>query len=142
MAAHGLTIMRQMREMILKDLPQDQITYHVGNALSAPGTCFTKGFQTSSWTAVERMNEGVKQGTSSLTDLLVILDEAIRVHLWMDAYPCMEAVEDASRAYVKFKKPYWKKRYAAFENGDAKAHARARASIVERWPLNRVAPQF
>lgn len=142
MAAHGLTIMRQIQKLISEGKSKDDVTRYVDGGLSAPGTCFTVGFSASSWGAVERVNTRVKEGEASLDDLALVVDGAIKAHAWMDAYPCMEAINDAAGAFVRYGKPHWKKRSAAFDAGDEATHAAARAMVAARWPLERRAPTF
>jgi len=142
MAAHGLTIMRQVAEMIRKGFFADQIVDYTSGALLAPGTCCTNGFAFATYQAIARVVDRMKRGEAALTDLQRVVDQAIQTHMWMDAYPSMEAVQAAYRAYVQIGLPNFRQRLAKFEAGDAGAHAVARQNIADRFPLERRAPTF
>ena len=140
MAAHALTILRQVRFALVSG--RTDITNSIEFALSAPGTCCSVGFSSDQWDAVERANAKLKEtGTEEAkTALLATIDTAITTVAWMDAYPMMEAVKAAMLAYIKIGTPHYKARWVKFEQGDTKAQATARAAIAGQYPLDRRAP--
>lgn len=141
MAAHGLTIVRQCRKVICEGKPTSQVTGYVKQALSAPGTCFTVGFNMTAYTNLTLANDRVIRGEGTPEDTIVpVLDAAIASHMWMDAYPSMEAISAAMALYIRVGTPYWKTRSRKFDAGDRAVHARVRSDIAARFPLDRRAP--
>jgi hypothetical protein len=136
MAAHGLTIMRQILT-VLREQPHRAVSYAEG-ALSAPGTCFTAGFSMDSWGAIERTLNDIKNGAATLDTLHEVVQEALVKHLWMEAYSMLEAVRAAKEAYVKVGTPHFRKRMDAFDAGDKAVHIKARRMVQSTYPLTHV----
>lgn len=136
MAAHGLTILRQIWTM-LREQPHRATSYAEG-ALEAPGTCFTAGFSMDTWRAIDSTLIGVSRGTATLDTLREVVQNAIVAHLWMEAYPTLEAVRAAKEAYVKVGKPHYRKRMEAFDRGDKAVHAKARRMVEHTYPLTNI----
>ena len=65
-------------------------------------------------------------------------------HLWMQVYPCLEAVQEAKAAYLRSCQRHVAEteRRERFNNGDAEVHAVARALVTDRWPLDQGAPEI
>ena len=136
MAAHGLTLMRQILT-VLREQPHRAEDYTRG-ALSAPGTCFTAGFSMDSWDAIERTLDNMKRGNADLDTLRGVVSDALVAHLWLEAYPTLEAVRAAKTAYVKVGKPHYRKRMEAFDRGDKAAHVKARRMVADTHPLTNI----
>ena len=136
MAAHGLTIMRQILA-VLREQPNRAADYTRG-ALSAPGTCFTAGFNIGSWGRIESVLDGIKNGEADLDTLHDTVREALVAHLWMEAYPTLEAVRAAKEAFVKVGTPHFRKRMDAFDTGDKAAHVKARRMVRDTYPLTHI----
>jgi hypothetical protein len=136
MAAHGLTIMRQVLT-VLREQPHRAASYAEG-ALSAPGTCFTAGFNMDSWCGIERTLDNMKRGNATLDTLRGVVSDALVAHLWMEAYPTLEAVRAAKHRYVKPGKPYWTRRMAQFDAGNKAAHVKARRMVADTHPLTNI----
>lgn len=140
MAAHGLTIVRQLLRMIKDGQSQSTLLMHASGALSAPGTCITGCFDYDDYRAVDNAVEHLRDGSGSVEALTAVLIRVSEHLAWMDAYPSLEAVQDAMTLHVKIGKPHWRKRMDRFEKGNPAVHAAARAAITARWPLDRRAP--
>ncbi|NBY13197.1 MAG: hypothetical protein EBQ76_00205 [Betaproteobacteria bacterium] len=136
MAAHGLTIMRQVWT-VLREQPHRAESFAAG-ALEAPGTCFTAGFSMDAWSAIDSTLIAVSRGTATLDTLREVVQKAIGTHLWMEAYPTLEAVRAAKEAYVKVGTPHFRKRMAAFDAGDKAVHAKARRMVEHTYPLTHI----
>ena len=136
MAAHGLTIMRQICT-VLREQPDRAADYARG-ALSAPGTCFTAGFKMDSWDAIERTLDKMAWGNADLDTLREVVQEALVSHLWMEAYSSLEAVRAAQTAFVKVGRPHFRKRLEAFERGEKAAHVKARRMVTDTYPLTHI----
>jgi hypothetical protein len=136
MAAHGLTIMRQVLT-VLREQPHRAVSYAEG-ALSAPGTCFTAGFNMDSWCSIERTLDNMKRGTATLDTLREVVQDALVKHLWMEAYPTLEAVRAAKATYVKVGTPHYRRRMDAFDRGDKAVHAKARRMVEHTYPLTNI----
>jgi len=136
MAAHGLTIMRQVWTM-LREQPHRAASYAEG-ALSAPGTCLTAGFSMDAWSAIERTLDNMKRGTATLDTLHEVVQDALVAHIWMEVYPTLEAVRAAKEAYVKVGTPHYRRRMAAFDAGDKAAHVKARRMVEHTYPLTHI----
>jgi hypothetical protein len=133
MAAHGLTIMRQILT-VLREQPHRAADYARG-ALSAPGTCFTAGFNIGMWGRIESVLDGIKHGEADLDTLHDTVREALVAHLWMEAYPTLEAVRAAKAAFVKVGTPHYRRRMDAFDTGNRAAHTKARRMVRDTYPL-------
>lgn len=136
MAAHGLTIMNQILT-VLREQPHRAASYAEG-ALSAPGTCFTAGFNMDSWGSIERTLDNMKRGNADLDTLCEVVQEALVKHLWMEAYPTLEAVRAAKAAYVKVGTPHYRRRMEAFDRGDKAVHIKARRMVRSTYPLTHI----
>ena len=136
MAAHGLTIMKQTLT-VLREQPRRAEDYARG-ALSAPGTCFTAGFSMEAWDAIERTLDRMQRGEADLGALREVVQEALTVHLWMEAYPTLEAVRAAKAAFVKVGTPHYRRRMEAFDAGNKAAHVKARRMVRDAYPLTHV----
>ena len=136
MAAHGLTIMRQILT-VLREQPHRAEDYARG-ALSAPGTCFTAGFKMDSWDAIERTLKDIAEGEADLGTLREVVQGALVAHIWMEVYPTLEAVRAAKHRYVKPGKPYWTRRMAQFDAGNKAAHVKARHMVADTYPLTNI----
>lgn len=136
MAAHGLTVMRQILT-VLREQPHRAESYARG-ALSAPGTCFTAGFNIACWGRIEQTLDGMQRGNATLDTLHEVVQEALVAHLWMEAYPTLEAVRAAKTAYVKVGTPHYRRRMDAFDTGDKAAHVKARRMVRDAYPLTHI----
>jgi hypothetical protein len=136
MAAHGLTIMRQILT-VLREQPHRAEDYTRG-ALSAPGTCFTAGFSMDAWEAIDRTIIDMARGMATHSTLREVVQGALVAHIWMEAYPTLEAVRAAKTAYVKVGKPHYRKRMEAFDRGDKAAHVKARRMVEHTYPLTHI----
>ena len=137
MAAHGLTICRQLLKRANNGCSTEDLKRWTWDALSAPGTCFSASFDWDMWRDLERA-----QDSGDRQRMVESITASIDRHIWMDAYPTMEAVQEAKRAYVRWHTPYYRRRVTEFDSGNAKAHETARAAIVSHYPLDRRAPTF
>ena len=90
MAAHGLTILLQVERMI-ETAPERAMEYAYG-ATSATGTCPSAGFDSDTWTELDRASA---PATGSLEALSDAVGEGIARHMWMDAYRCLEDIRAA-----------------------------------------------
>jgi len=90
MAAHGLTILNQIARVI-ETAPERAMEYAYG-ATSAPGTCFTAGFDWDTWTALDRASA---PDTGSVDALCDVVAAGIARHAWQAAYRCLEDIRAA-----------------------------------------------
>ena len=85
MAAHGLTICKQIKNVI-ESAPDRAFDYAYG-ATCAPGTCFTAGFDWDVWTALDKAaNE------KDMAALVKAVEDGIRLHEWMERFRTLEDV--------------------------------------------------
>ena len=139
MAAHGLTILRQIYKQVSEEKPSSDILSYIDGALRAPGTCFTTGFGISTYTSLALAAESVERG-APVSSLLPVLKEGMDAHEWMDAYPSVESLRCAFHRYIRPQTPWWRVRLARFDAGDADTHKLARAAISLAYPLDKRAP--
>ena len=76
--------------------------------------------------------------SSDLGALREVVQEALTVHLWMEAYPTLEAVRAAKAAFVKVGTPHYRRRMGAFDAGNKAAHVKARRMVRDAYPLTHV----
>jgi hypothetical protein len=86
MAAHGLTILKQIANRI--ETAPDMACDYAFAATSAPGTCaFTAGFSMDTWDALDRVGE-----SRDLATLRDAVAAGIERHAWMDKFRTLEEV--------------------------------------------------
>lgn len=137
MAAHALTILRHFLIRIHSDASDKAVFKSVHFGLgSAKGADTSEGFDWDSWCALEDMSY---KAEASRSDLKALVEAAIEKHLWMDAYPCLEALRLARDAFVKQGNPHWRKRDERFLSGSV---PNARRLIVPMYPMDRRAPTY
>lgn len=130
MAAHGLTILRQIKNVCLSRPMMATVAY-LDSALNAPGTCCTVGFDTHTWFELWSAQLKLADGQMGAAEFLTLLDTAIQKHMWMDAYPCMDAIKAAQALYVKPHTPHYRKRQDKFDAGDQTVHSVLRSQIAQ-----------
>ena len=144
MAAHGLTILRQMRKALGEGLDQQAVVQRVRWGLCAPGTCSSVGFSFDLWEAIRKASDALEVEEEDVqarkAALAVEIDAGILALSWMNAYPTLEAITLARDAYVKPGTPHYNKRWRRFDEGVSSVHAKARRMIADRYPLDRRAP--
>lgn len=109
MAAHGLTILRQVEQMCVEK-PERAGEYAFG-ATYAPGTDLASGFRWDAWHLLDRARSMTPEA------LLAAVREEIEKHAWMGKYRCLEEVKAARVAFVRAGTPHWKKRADKFDAG-------------------------
>jgi hypothetical protein len=109
MAAHGLTILRQV-EHICVEKPEKAGDYAFG-ATYAPGTDLATGFRWDAWHLLDRARSMTPEA------LLAAVREEIVLHQWMSKYRTLEEVKAARDAFVRYGKPHWRKRQERFDAG-------------------------
>jgi hypothetical protein len=92
MAAHGLTICKQVRNIIDTRPPEVAFDYAYG-ATCAPGTCFTAGFDWDIWTRIDRAVQ-----ERDMAALISAVEDGIHLHGWMAEFRTLEDVRARSRS--------------------------------------------
>jgi hypothetical protein len=87
MAAHGLTILRQIADHIVR-FPDTACSYALA-ATDAPGTCVSAGFSMHTWAGLEAA--GLDK---SLTYLNEVVKMGIERHEWMSKFRNLEEVRE------------------------------------------------
>lgn len=87
MAAHGLTICKQIKSVI-EAAPDRAFDYAYG-ATCAPGTCFTAGFDWDVWTALDKA-----ANDKDMAALSQAVEDGIRIHAWMERFRTLEDVRE------------------------------------------------
>ena len=135
MAAHGLTILRQIRQRFTKD-GAEAATRYAKDATNAPGTDIGSGFAPNSWEFCDRGDGEV--GSPELLTLEGI-DREIARNMHLDSFPCLEAYKEAWIAYVgtdRESEGYYE-RMMFFETRPG-----AYRDLVTSWPADSRAPVY
>ena len=109
MAAHGLTILRQVEKMCVEK--PEQAGDYAFYATHAPGTDLATGFRWEAWWLLDRGRSMTPEA------LLAAVREEIVLHQWMSKYRTLEEVKGARDAFVRYGKPHWRKRQERFDAG-------------------------
>lgn len=127
MAAHGLTIMNQGLRRIAMEVSTDALAQWIQHALNAPGTgVYFSGLH---WS---KLMDAAESGDRDR--MVTAITEARDHHLWMRGYSCHEAIVAADELYVRWRTPYWKRRFRAFYDGGETLHKTLQAELASRYP--------
>lgn len=139
MAAHALTILRQIRLRFIEEGPEAG-TRHARDATNAPGTDLGSGCEYETWAYLDR-----GEGTIGEPGLLTLegIERHLERHLWMAVYPSLESIQAARDLFVRHGEPGHVRRAKTWvKHEDVRVRYRRKLAEVDPtyFPMTRLAP--